>query len=72
MSVAQDGGSDMKPKVTFDMLLDKYSKQKAVPSDRPFKKEVRSPKGGSFKPGQRHHVPFELSPIWDDTGVMWV
>jgi hypothetical protein len=32
-------GSGPKPKVTFDMLFDKYTKQKAVISDRPLKKD---------------------------------
>jgi hypothetical protein len=40
------------PKVTFNRLFDKYSKQKAVTSDRPFKKRMRSPthQGGSSSP----------------------
>ena len=38
VNVAKDQGSRIKPKVTFDMLFDKYTKQKAVPSDRPLKK----------------------------------
>jgi hypothetical protein len=32
-------GCITKPKVTFDMLFDKYSKQKAVTSDQPVKKD---------------------------------
>lgn len=36
LNVTKDQGSQMKPKVTF---LDKYSKQKAIPSDRPLKKQ---------------------------------
>jgi hypothetical protein len=40
--MAGNQGSIPKPKVTFDMLFDKYSKQKAVTSDRPIKK-MRSP-----------------------------
>jgi hypothetical protein len=32
-------GNIPKPKVMFDMLFDKYSKQKAVTSDRPVKKD---------------------------------
>jgi hypothetical protein len=44
-------GSGPKPKVTFDMLFDKYTKQKVVISDRPLKK-MRSPthQGGSSSP----------------------
>jgi hypothetical protein len=38
LNVAKNQGSGPKPKVTFDMLLDKYSKQKVVTSDRPLKK----------------------------------
>jgi hypothetical protein len=38
LNVAKNQGSVPKPKVTFDMLFDKYSKQKAVTSDRPIKK----------------------------------
>jgi hypothetical protein len=36
--VAKNQGNIPKPKVTFDMLFDKYSKQKAVTSDQPAKK----------------------------------
>jgi hypothetical protein len=36
--VAKNQGSIPKTKVTFDMLFDKYSKQKVVTSDRPVKK----------------------------------
>jgi hypothetical protein len=43
LNVAKNQGSVPKPKVTFDMLFDKYSKQKAVTSDRPVKKRMRSP-----------------------------
>jgi hypothetical protein len=32
-------GSIPKPEVMFDMLFDKYSKQKVVTSDRPIKKD---------------------------------
>jgi hypothetical protein len=39
LNVAKNQGSVPKPKVTFDMLFDKYSKQKAVTSDRPLKKD---------------------------------
>nr|CAB3452331.1 unnamed protein product [Digitaria exilis] len=42
MNVAKEQGVQ-KPKVTFDMLYDKYTKQKAVPSDRPLKRRMRSP-----------------------------
>jgi hypothetical protein len=38
LNVTKNQGSVPKPKVTFDMLFDKYSKQKAVTSDRPIKK----------------------------------
>jgi hypothetical protein len=38
LNVSKNQGSGPKPKVTFDMLFDKYSKQKAVTSDRPLKK----------------------------------
>jgi hypothetical protein len=38
LNVAKNQGSVPKPKVTFDMLFDKYSKQKAVTSDWPLKK----------------------------------
>jgi hypothetical protein len=38
LNVAKNQGSGPKPKVTFDMLFDKYSRQKAVTSDRPLKK----------------------------------
>jgi hypothetical protein len=38
LNVEKNQGSIPKPKVTFDMLFDKYSKQKAVTSDRPVKK----------------------------------
>jgi hypothetical protein len=38
LNVAKNQGSGPKTKVTFDMLFDKYSKQKAVTSDRPLKK----------------------------------
>jgi hypothetical protein len=35
LNVAKNQGSGPKQKVTFDMLFDKYSKQKVVTSDRP-------------------------------------
>jgi hypothetical protein len=35
LNVAKNHGSGPKPKVTFDMLFDKYSKQKAVVGDSP-------------------------------------
>jgi hypothetical protein len=38
LNMAKNQGSIPKTKVTFDMLCDKYSKQKAVTSDRPVKK----------------------------------
>jgi hypothetical protein len=38
LNVEKNQGSGPKPKVTFDMLFDKYSKQKVVTSDRPLKK----------------------------------
>lgn len=37
--MAKNQGSVRKPKVTFDMLFDKYSKQKDVTSDQPLKKK---------------------------------
>jgi hypothetical protein len=39
LNMAKNQGSVPKPKATFDMLFDKYSKQKAVTSDRPVKKK---------------------------------
>jgi hypothetical protein len=39
LNVAKNQGSGPKPKVTFDMLFDKYSKQKVVTSDQPLKKD---------------------------------
>jgi hypothetical protein len=36
--MAKTQGSVPKPKLTFDMLFEKYSKQKAITSDRPVKK----------------------------------
>jgi hypothetical protein len=38
LNVPKNKGSGPKPKVTFYMLFDKYSKQKAVTSDRPLRK----------------------------------
>jgi hypothetical protein len=38
LNMAKNQGNIPKPNVTFDMLFDKYSKQKAVTSDRPIKK----------------------------------
>jgi hypothetical protein len=38
LNVARNQGSGPKTKVTFDMLFDKYSKQKAVTGARPLKK----------------------------------
>jgi hypothetical protein len=43
LNMTKNQGSVPKPKVTFDMLFDKYSKQKAVTSDRPLNKGMRSP-----------------------------
>jgi hypothetical protein len=43
LNVAKNQGSIPKPKVMFDMFLDKYSKQKAVTSNWPVKKRMRSP-----------------------------
>jgi hypothetical protein len=42
LNVTKHQGSVPKPKVTFDMLFDKYSKQKAVASNRSIKKRMRS------------------------------
>jgi hypothetical protein len=38
INMAKNQGSLPKPKVTFDMLFDKYSKQNVVMSDRMLKK----------------------------------
>jgi hypothetical protein len=38
LNVAKNQGSDLKPKVTFDMLFDKSSKQMGITSDRLLKK----------------------------------
>jgi hypothetical protein len=38
LNVVKNQGSIPKRKVTFDMPFDKYSKQKAITSDRPVKK----------------------------------
>jgi hypothetical protein len=38
LNVTKNQGNIPKPKVKFDMLFDKYYKQKAVTSDRPVKK----------------------------------
>jgi hypothetical protein len=43
LNMAKNQGSVPKPKVTFDMLFDKYSKQKAITSDQPVKKRMKSP-----------------------------
>jgi hypothetical protein len=52
INIVKNPGSGPKPKVTFVLLFDKYSKQKAVTSDWPFKKRMRSPthQGGSSSP----------------------
>jgi hypothetical protein len=39
LNVTKNQGSVPKPKVIFDMLFDKYSKQKAITSDRLLKKD---------------------------------
>jgi hypothetical protein len=39
LNVTKNQGNILKTKVTFDMLFDKYSKQKAVTSDQPVKKD---------------------------------
>jgi hypothetical protein len=39
LNMVKNQGSILKPKVMFDMLFDKYSKQKAVTSDQPVKKD---------------------------------
>jgi hypothetical protein len=88
LNVAKNQGSVPEAKVTFDMLLDKYSKQKAVTSDRPLKKRIRAPTMPSSPPRvatrfkgessqQRRHftpawTPDLLRLIYDDNGVMWV
>jgi hypothetical protein len=38
LNVTKNQANIPKSKVTFDMLFDKYSKKKAVTSDRPVKK----------------------------------
>jgi hypothetical protein len=38
LNVAKNQGSGQRPNVTFDMLFDKYFKQKDVTSDRTLKK----------------------------------
>jgi hypothetical protein len=38
LNVAKNQGSGPKPKVTFDIIFDEYSKQTAVTSDRLLKK----------------------------------
>jgi hypothetical protein len=38
LNMAKNQWIILKPKVMFDMLFDKYSKQKAVTSDQPVKK----------------------------------
>jgi hypothetical protein len=43
LNVAKNQGSVPKSKVTFDMLYDKYSKQKVDTSDRSLEKRMRSP-----------------------------
>jgi hypothetical protein len=43
LNVAKNQGSIPKPKVMFDLLFDKYSKQKVVTTDRPVKNRMRSP-----------------------------
>ncbi|TKC12035.1 hypothetical protein FA727_23635, partial [Robertmurraya kyonggiensis] len=68
MNVAKEQGVQ-KPKVTFDMLYDKYTKQKAVSSDRPLKKRMRSPIQNKRVPSPPR---MKLDPVWDDNGVMWV
>jgi hypothetical protein len=88
LNVAKNQGSVPNPKVTFDMLFDKYSK-KAITSDRPVKKRMRSPsyqerpvlspraairfRGESSQ--RQNSTPDwvpPLRPIYDDNGVMWV
>jgi hypothetical protein len=39
LNMAKNQGNIPKTKVTFDMLFDEYSKQKAATSDRPVKKD---------------------------------
>jgi hypothetical protein len=38
LNMAKNQGNIPMPKVMFDMLFDKYSKQNAITSDRPVKK----------------------------------
>jgi hypothetical protein len=83
LNVAKNQGSVPKPKVTFDMLFDKYSKQKAVTSGHPRIKRGRHHLPGQLSMGessQRQHftpawTPSSSNsprPIYDDNGVMWV
>ncbi|HET7713776.1 MAG TPA: hypothetical protein VFK94_05970, partial [Patescibacteria group bacterium] len=80
--MAKNKGAEIKPKVTFDMLFDKYSKQKAVPGDRPLRKRMRSPprqERPMTPPRDTQRLRSEMwvpptnpAPVWDDNGVMWV
>jgi hypothetical protein len=86
LNVVKNQGSIPKPKVTFDMLFDKYSKQKAVTSDS-VKKRMRShPHQERLTSSPRAAIRFRgessqrqnftpnwapsLCPIYDDNGVM--
>lgn len=80
MNVAKNKGAEIKPKVTFDMLFDKYSKQKAVPSGRPLNKRMRSPprqerpmtppRDTQRQRSEMWVPPTNPTPVWDDNGVM--
>jgi hypothetical protein len=58
LNVAKNQGSIPKPKVMFDMLFDKYSKQKAVTSDRPIKKDeiTSTSREASITSQGSHHI----------------
>jgi hypothetical protein len=54
--VAKNQESIPKPKVMFDMLFDKYSKQKAVTSDRPVKKVTSTSREAAVASQSRYEV----------------
>jgi hypothetical protein len=81
----KETGGIPKPKVTFDMLFDKYSKEKVLTSDRPVKRMGSPPhqerpssppraairiRGESSQ--RQNFTPDWARPIYDDNGVMWV
>jgi hypothetical protein len=56
LNVAKNQESIPKPKVMFDMLFDKYSKQKAVTSDRPVKKVTSTSREAAVASQSRYEV----------------